>query len=44
MTDQPLSIVDMQCCRVWPIVLGYTIGRCGLCGQKPTQIDRLEGR
>lgn len=27
----------MKCCRVWPIVPGYPVGRCGLCGTRPEE-------
>lgn len=28
-------IVSRRCCRVWPIVVGYPVRRCGLCGEVP---------
>lgn len=27
-----------RCCRYWPIVLGYPIGRCGICGTVPVPV------
>lgn len=27
--------VLVRCCRVWPIVPGYPVGRCGICGRVP---------
>lgn len=27
--------IPMKCCRVWPIVPGSPVGRCGYCDQRP---------
>lgn len=46
-------IVDMECCRVWPIVLytfdertgkthQYPIGHCRLCGEMPRPIPESD--
>lgn len=34
----------MKCCRVWPIVPGYPVGRrrCGLCGSRPIPATKAE--
>ena len=37
--EAPLPTYDAECCRVWPIVYGYRVGRCGLCGERPTPIQ-----
>ena len=29
-------IVYAQCCRIWPIVAFQPLGKCGLCGERPT--------
>lgn len=26
------------CCREWVLALGFQVGRCGLCGEKPTYL------
>lgn len=32
----PLTpIVWVRCCRIWPIVPGYRVGTCGICGTVP---------
>lgn len=31
-TDTMLTAV---CCRAWPVLPFATIGRCGLCGERP---------
>jgi hypothetical protein len=23
------------CCREWPLAVGFPVGRCGLCGERP---------
>lgn len=34
----PLTpIVLVRCCRVWPIVPGYPVRRCGICGRVPAE-------
>lgn len=30
-----------QCCRVWPIVIGYRVRSCGLCGHRPVVLPAL---
>jgi hypothetical protein len=25
-----------SCCREWPLAVGIPVGRCGLCGERPT--------
>lgn len=34
-------LVKAHCCREWEVVLGEKVGRCGLCGERPT--IELEG-
>lgn len=29
--------VDVFCCRRWPVVLGFPVRRCGLCGRRPVR-------
>lgn len=24
-----------KCCRIWLMILGAPVGRCGICGEKP---------
>lgn len=31
-----MLLVKGVCCRVWPMLAFTGIGRCGLCGQRPT--------
>lgn len=32
----PLTpIVWVECCRIWPVVPGYRVGTCGICGTVP---------
>ncbi len=40
MTDQPLRIptVTAVCCREWPVAAFMPMGKCGLCGQRPTTV------
>ena len=34
----PLTpIVWVKCCRSWPIVPGYRVGTCGICGTVPVE-------
>lgn len=33
-----MILVRMACCRVWPIIVGQPLGRCGICGQRPEPI------
>lgn len=35
MTIDDYYIVEAYCCRMWPVVLGFHLGRCGLCNEKP---------
>lgn len=38
-TDRPLPpMFPMRCCRTWPLVMGYRIGRCGICNTIPTEV------
>lgn len=37
-----MTIVPMRCCRIWPIVIGVAVGRCGLCHEKPEPMDWAE--
>jgi hypothetical protein len=25
-----------ECCREWVLALGFRVGSCGLCGERPT--------
>lgn len=31
-----------MCCREWDLAVGYPVGRCGLCGEKPTYLRPSE--
>ena len=31
----PIPTYDGYCCRVWPLAIGFPVGRCGICGQRP---------
>lgn len=31
-----------RCCREWILALGYPVGRCGLCGERPTYLRKDE--
>jgi hypothetical protein len=26
------------CCREWPLAIGMPVGRCGICGERPTYL------
>lgn len=30
-----IPTITVRCCRDWPAVPGYRVGRCGLCGERP---------
>lgn len=27
-----------ECCVEWPLAAGFKVGRCGLCGERPTYL------
>jgi hypothetical protein len=35
LTIDDYYIVESYCCRMWPVVLGFQLGRCGLCHEVP---------
>jgi hypothetical protein len=28
-------IVNAYCCRAWPVITVFKVGRCGICGERP---------
>lgn len=37
MPKEVLTYVGV-CCREWILALGYPVGRCGLCGERPVYL------
>lgn len=36
-----LTIIQAQCCRIWPVIEGRKIRECGKCGKKPIVLPAL---
>ena len=44
--DDPPGVVlyNATCCRDWPVLVTAGLGRCGLCGNRPTINGMWEGK
>ena len=41
LTIDSYLIVQAECCRTWPVALGITLGKCGLCRTTPVVTNPL---
>ena len=38
--SRSFPVVTARCCRDWPVAAFMPIGRCGLCGRRPTVVPQ----